>query len=146
MALNSAMRASICGDGSASTSECARIAASAWASSVASCWKGAVNFALITLGTARHSDKVVASGLSARLTLRGSGKVTRTSALVRSVVKSFAKSSASIDRNSGSSASGSTWRRFCSPCQRASTVFGVSAKLSSGRWQVAHERPLPPGY
>ena len=53
------------------------------------------------------------------------------------------KSSASIGRNSGSSASGWNRRRSWRNRNRASALAGESWKLSVAMWQSAHARPLP---
>jgi hypothetical protein len=60
-------------------------------------------------------------------------------------VKSSLPSSASRGRNSGSVASGSWRRARCRRCHRASTRAGESVNPSRGLWQVAQERPFPPG-
>ena len=128
---------------------CALTAASACASSVGaerSCRYGAVCFSMFNGGTARLSVTWVAAGSAVSRTRDGSGTRTLTSARVLSSVKSFRPSSASIDRNSGSVASGLERRARSSRCHRASTVAGDRLKPSCGLWQVAQERPLPLGY
>ena len=95
--------------------------------------------------TARESVTSVASGSSVNRTRDGSGTRTLTSARVRSSVKSSAPLSASIGRNSGSVASASRRRSRCRRCHLASTRAGESVNPSRGSWQVAQERPFPPG-
>ena len=127
---------------------CWLTAARAWASRVAadrSCWYGAVCFNMFSGVTARDSVTCVASGSSVNRTRDGSGTRTLTRARVRSSVKSSTPSSASSGRNSGSVASGSSRRAACRRCHRASTRAGESVNPSRGSWQVAQERPFPPG-
>src|SRR5262245_27117450 len=50
-----------------------------------------------------------------------------------------------MERKSGSSALGLILLIRCNLCQRASTVAGERLNPSCKLWQVAHERPLPPG-
>ena len=127
---------------------CWLTAARAWASRVAadrSCWYGAVCFSMFSGETARDSVTCVASGSSVSRTRDGSGTRTLKRARVRSSVKSSTPSSASRGRNSGSVAFGSSRRADCRRCHRASTRAGESVNPSRGSWQVAHERPFPPG-
>ncbi len=96
---------------------------------------GPVSFTSLTVGTERQtSTEVSADGWplngSISLTLDGSGMTTRISPFCLRLLKSFActplvrKSSASIGRNSGSSARGFHSRRHSRFLNRASTLAG----------------------
>ena len=114
---------------------------------------GPVRATSFTVGTLRHTStnvsadgRLVAGSMS--LMFGGSGNVILTRPFWRRLLKSLAlsplvrKSSASIGRNSGSSAFGFRRRRRWRSWNLASTLAGDSWKLSVAMWQSAHARPF----
>ena len=107
----------------------------------------------MTEGTARHtSANVSVDGASVAgstsLIFDGSGRVILIRPFWRRLLKSLAlspsvrKSSASIGRNSGSSASGFQRRRRSRRWNLASALAGESWKLLVTMWQSTHDRPF----